>query len=58
MKDLILAIALLSTGINLVTASPTSDFHKCLSMFLFVVADALWICYSSQGKRLMKNLNE
>lgn len=58
MKDLILAIALLATGINLVTASPVSDFHKCLSMLLFVVADALWICYSSQGQKLIKNLSE
>ena len=58
MKDFILAIALVAMGINLITASPVSDFHKCLSMFLFVVADALWICYSSQGQKLIKDLTE
>lgn len=58
MKDFILTIALVTTGINLITTSPVSDFHKCLSMFLFVVADALWICYSSQGQKLIKDLSE
>ena len=58
MKDIILLLFLLGSGINLIVADQASDFAKCVYLLLFLVANALWTVFTKQGKRLVKLIED
>lgn len=58
MKDFILLLILLGSGINLIVADQASDLVKCVYLLFFIVATALWIVFTKQGKWLVKLMED
>ena len=58
MKNFILFLFLLGSGINLIVADQASDLVKCVYLFFFLVAIVLWLIFSTQGKDFVKLMED
>lgn len=58
MKNFILFLFLLGSGINLIVADQASDLAKCVYLFFFLVAIVLWVVFSKQGKNFVKLMED
>lgn len=58
MKNFILFLFLLGSGINLIVADQASDLAKCVYLFFFLVAIVLWLIFSTQGKNFVKLMED
>ena len=58
MKNFILFLFLLGSGINLIVADQASDLAKCVYFFFFLVAIVLWVVFSKQGKNFVKLMED
>lgn len=58
MKDFILFLCFLGSGINLIIADQVSDFTKCVYLFFFLIAIALWLVFTKQGMQLVKLVDD
>ena len=58
MKNYILFLFLLGSGINLIVADQASDLVKCVYLFFFLVAIVLWLIFSTQGKNFVKLMED
>ena len=58
MKNFILFLFLLGSGINLIVADQASDLVKCVYLFFFLFAIVLWLIFSTQGKNFVKLMED
>lgn len=58
MKNFILFLFLLGSGINLIVADQASDLVKCVYLFFFLVTIVLWLIFSTQGKNFVKLMED